>query len=115
MTEQEKIIERLKSLYKLYHDRDDEFQKAKLKRMIFTLLFFTVAYFVILIWITKQFWELNWGIIAIIFISSIVLSWIHFWVNATVFGQLANKGRDETEILERIKEDIRELEKKLEE
>ena len=100
--------EEISSLYKLLYDKDREFEKAKGKRTLITLLGFTAFYF----WIITAIRGFELSIDLLIYlVIAIIISWFHFWVNGTIFGYLANKGRDEADALERIRKGIRELEK----
>ena len=93
-------------LCRLYIERDKEFESAKAKRSIFTILGYAVAFFLI-------FWAVckpqGLDILGFL-IAAIVISGIFFLVNATVFGYLSMKGREETEILDSIRRRIKELE-----
>jgi hypothetical protein len=94
-------------LIRLYHEKDNEFESAKLKRSIITILVFSLVYFVIL-FIRSDIADIT-DLVALVFVS-LVFGGIHFWVNATIFSQLSIKGREEREILESIERRIRELE-----
>lgn len=123
MNEEEKIKEELKSLYQRLYEMDKEFEKAKGKRFIITMLAFTAFYFVITMMlpgntdtklvITAIFSSSIPKIIAALLVST-VLAWFHFWINATIFGHLSTKSREERVILDGIRKQIKELEKKLE-
>lgn len=93
-------------LWKLYCKRDKEFEKAKGKRTTITILSFSFAYFIIFYLNGKP---TGFDIVRI-FIICVIFSVIHVAINATVFGYLAQKGREETEILESIKKKLSELE-----
>lgn len=95
-------------LLKLYWQRDKEFEAAKGKRTILTILLFAVGYFVVIYALTKP---TDWKIICGDLLASIFLAGIHFWINSCIFLYLFQKGREETEILERIRKEISELEK----
>lgn len=116
--------EELKQLYQSLYEEDKKYEKAKGKRTNITILFFAIVYLVIILVICGKtdiiamveavimsFTNI-WSFIGII-IGSFVLSWIHFWVNSTIFWQLSQKSREENERLENIKKQISELEKHL--
>ena len=96
-------------LLKLYYQKDKEFEAAKGKRMILTLLFFVIVYYA-LMWILfgrpDDFITAILSLLPVTFFAA-----IHLLVNATIFGQLHMRSREETEILERIRKEISELEK----
>ena len=94
-------------LWKLYYERDKEFEAAKGKRCILTISLFAVFYCVVL-YVLGQ--PKDWGGIVWMLLISIILAGIHFWINVTIFSYLSMKGREEAEILERIKRQINELE-----
>ena len=94
-------------LWQLYCERDKAFQKARGKRMRYTILAFTVAYFLLFYSFRKPD-DLR-GIAGML-LSAIVLSFIHFVVNGTIFGQLANVSRAEDETLKAIKKRMDEAE-----
>lgn len=122
MSDQEKIREQLKRLYKQYHDTDRKFEKAKLMRTLITVLVFSVFYFIILMIICGETDVIEmlktaascgiWEIVGMVLIP-IIFAWIHFFANLTIFDHLIRKGKSETATLEHIKEQIRELEKTL--
>lgn len=94
-------------LIRLYYERDREFESAKLKRMIITILFFSLLYFLILFQISDVSDKTDF--VPLVFVS-LVFGGIHFWVNLTIFSQLSLKGREEREILESIERRIKEIE-----
>ena len=115
--------EELNRLYRLLYERDKEFEKAKGRRTIITVLFLTAVYFVLIFSYSffaaiaeiKSIFDIFSTDIRItlgILVVSFVLAWIHFIANLTIFGQLYNIGRAETETLERIKKQIEETRKR---
>ena len=93
-------------LCRLYTERHKEFEAAKTKRTVITILGFAVAYFLILFNLEHPEGFAIFGTAAV----ALVFSGIHFWINAIVFGYLSMKGREETEILDSIRRRIKELE-----
>lgn len=91
-------------LWKLYWQKDKEFEAAKGKRTILSILLFAVGYFVVIYALSKQ--PSDWKIIGGILLASIFFAGIHFWINSFIFLYLFQKGREEAEILERIKKRI---------
>lgn len=97
---------RRNELWRRYFELDKAFENAKLKRMIITILAFSIAIFIILC----QIGGIPKGInILYLVVISVVLSGIHFFINVFIFGYLAHKGREERDILERIRKEISEL------
>ena len=94
-------------LWKLYNEKDKEFEKAKGKRTLVTILGFTIFYFIVLCWIEKPTSIAGIGAYLIV---AVVSGGIHFWINALVFSYLCNKGRDESEVLKQIKKEMDEAE-----
>lgn len=94
-------------LWKLYYERDKEFEKAKGKRALVTVIGFSIFYLVVLYSFLKPT-DLK-GIGATLIVA-IVLGFLHFLVNLTIFAYLCNKGRDESEVLKQIKKRIDEAE-----
>ena len=103
----EKNNEELKRLYRLLYEKDKEFESAKLKRVLLTILGFAVLYFILLFSIWNP---TGLDVLAVVGIA-IVLAGFHFFVNACVFLPLAQKGRDESEALSAIRKRISELER----
>lgn len=99
--------EELNRLQRLYWERDEQFEKAKGKRMILTILGFSIFYYWVL-YITVE--PSGIGIFATI-LPAVMMAVLHVFVNATIFGNLAIKGREETEILERIEKRYNDLSK----
>ena len=104
LDEKEKNEEK-KRLYRLLCEREKEFESAKLKRMIITIIGFAIFYFYVFYGLEKPTG------IAILFcvLLSIVFATAHFFINATIFGALAQKGRAESDILENIRKEISNL------
>ena len=109
MDKKESTRAEIDRLYRLYYQLDEEFESAKMKRNILTILGFAVVFFWIL-------WQLmspsGWDILKAA-VLALIWSGIHFFVNACIFGPLASKGRDEGDRLRDIKKKISELEKEL--
>lgn len=99
--------EEINRLNRLLCEKDNEFEKAKGKRTIVTILAFAAFYFWLL-WQVDGFSNLL-DVVGTIF-AAIVIAGIHLVVNSVIFGQLSDKGRSEKEALERIRKQIRELE-----
>ena len=94
-------------LWKLYCERDKAFQKAREKRAIYTIIAFTVMYAVLIYIMEKPDSLIE---IAGMLVFAIVLSFIHFLVNAMIFGQLSNKSRAEDDTLKAIQKRMDEAE-----
>ena len=94
-------------LWRLYCQREKEFEKAKGRRTVITILAFAAAYFAVVHAVLKPN---NLKYCAFALLISLLLSGFHFVLNATVFGYLANKGRAENEVLESIKKQMSEQE-----
>jgi hypothetical protein len=109
MDKKESTRAEIERLYRLYYQLDKEFESAKMKRTVLTILGFAVVFF----WILCQLMSPSgWDILkAVVF--ALIWSGIHFFVNACIFGPLASKGRDEGDRLRDIKKKISELEKEL--
>ena len=99
--------EELKRLYRLLYQKDQEFEKAKLKRTLLTILGFSLFYFVILYSIGNNTLK---DIIMEIVIS-VVLGGFHFFINLCIFAPLCQKGREETSFLDSLRKRISELER----
>lgn len=112
-SKKEKKIEELRSLYERHYELDKKFEKAKGRRAIWTTLFFILFYFALITVIVDNLLTLSLSALDDILIVAIVFGLIHFWMNATIFSQLSMKGREEREILDKIKKRISELEKDL--
>lgn len=104
LNEKEKNEERNR-LYRLLYERDKEFEAAKLKRMIITIIGFAIFYFYVLYALEKP----AGTDVIICLMLSIFFAGVHFFVNALIFGALAQKGREESEILENIRRKISNL------
>jgi hypothetical protein len=93
-------------LWKLYCKKDKEFEKAKGKRTLVTILGFSIFYFMGFCVLEKPT-DLE-GIGALLLVSTF-LGGIHVWINGSIFAYLCNKGRDESEVLKRIKKRMDEI------
>lgn len=103
----------LERLYKLYYEKDNEYEKAKGKRTWLTVLGFTVFYLIVFYAISKKIIEprfTNEGeallLLAVLSVISFITSWIHYFVNAAIFGYISQKGRKEYEELQNIKRKV---------
>ena len=105
----EQIKAEINRLYKLYYERDKEYETAKGKRCLLTLAGFAVVFFGILCAVLEP---QGWDILFMLFLA-IIWSGVHFFVNVSVFGALSDKGRDEGDYLRNLKKRIAELEKEL--
>lgn len=105
MTQTEIEKERNK-LQRLYWQRDKEFEAAKLRRTIITILGFALAYFLILYNIDKP---TGFDIVST-FVVAMVLAGLHFFVNTFIFMYLFQKSHDESEQLKAIQKQISDLE-----
>ena len=121
-TDNELKQEEIGRLRRLLYDRDTEFQKAKGKRTVTTIIVLSIFYFLLFVvfniiyneeTIFYNIMDVGEGNIIAIAILSIVAAVFHFWANLTIFGQLFQKGSEETEILESIKNRIIALEKEI--
>lgn len=99
--------EELNRLYKLYWGKDEQFEKAKGKRTIITILVFSIFYYWIL-YITDEPSGIE---ILYLVLPAVFMAGFHFIINATIFSHLSAKGREENETLDSIKKRIREIEK----
>lgn len=92
-------------LWKKYFAEEKRVEKARTKRAIATVVFFTAVYFLLFYTIEKPT-----GIGFVVYvIMSIFFAGIHFWVNVTIFGQLVKMGESEQRILDGIKKRIDKL------
>lgn len=98
--------EELNRLYTLYQKKDREFENAKLKRSIITIIGYAVAIFAILNYSAP----LGWGLIGEFF-AALFLSGILFLINSLVFSYLVRKGNEEKENLCSIQHEIDALNK----
>ena len=99
--------EELKRLYRLLYQKDKEFEKAKLKRTLLTILGFSLFYFIVICQTGKP---VGFDILKVIVIA-IVLGGFHFFINACIFAPLCQKGREEGEFLDSIRKRISDLER----
>jgi phosphate/sulfate permease len=106
----EKEKEELKRLYIRLNERNKEFQSAKLKRSIITIIGFSIAYFYLFFSIYEKYSVITWDTIIFLAIISPIVSFFHFFVNSSIFGALTKKSMEEYEILRRIIKKIKEFE-----
>lgn len=103
----------LERLYKLYYEKDKEFEKEKGKRAWLTVLGFTVFYLIVFYAVSKGIIKPqsfddkeSFMLIAVLAVISFATSWIHYFVNAAIFGHISRKGREEYEQLQAIKRKV---------
>ena len=93
-----------KELYKLLAAREAQFEKAKIRRAIKTILAFAVVFFLLLCLDEKPSGiEFVWTAVV-----SVVIAGVYFIVNATVFGWLSMKSETERKILEDLRKQLSE-------
>lgn len=95
-------------LWKQYQEKDREYEKAKGKRALLTILGFTIAYYFVFLLADKP---TGIGIILTI-LPALFAAGIHFWANTIVFTWLNSKGREEQEHLDYLKKEIQKYETK---
>lgn len=103
-------------LIRLYYELDDQYQRAKGRRTLITILAFSLFYLIIFFSFgeeihLKDIIDNFWNFVSMVF-CSLVLGGIHFWANLTIFSQIIYKSREENEHLKYIENRIRELEKR---
>jgi hypothetical protein len=96
-------------LYQLLAKEEGRVESEKTKRIIITILFFAIVFF--LIW---YFWlsdkrPTGWEIIAS-FLVSLVFAGFHTWANLIVFSTLFTRAQSENRMLDSIRKQIAELE-----
>lgn len=96
-----------KDLYTLLHDKEEQFERAKSKRAIKTILALSVVIFAIMYFREKPRCITE---IAGMLLVAIFLAGIDFLVHAIIFTQLTDKSTTENRILEDIRKKIKELE-----
>lgn len=91
-------------LYRLLVEKEKQFEKAKERRAIKTILAFSVVFFVLLCWAEKPSGiEFLWTAVL-----AIVMAVVHVFVNATVFGWLSMQSESERKYLEQLKKQLSE-------
>lgn len=93
-------------LYKLLYAKEKQFESAKLKRTIITILFFAVLYF-LYFYLDKN--PIGIEIVGT-FLVALFVGGFHVWLNAIVFSTLFRKGEYERTTLEEIRRKISEIE-----
>lgn len=92
-------------LYRLISEKDAQFEKAKERRTIKTILAFAVVFFLILCKFENPSGiEFVWTAVL-----SIIFAAIHFFVNALIFSHLVLQGEAERKYLEELRRQLSEL------
>ncbi len=93
-----------KELHKLLVVKEAQFEKAKSKRAIKTVLAFAIVFFLVLCWVESPSGiEFLWTAV-----SAVVISGIYFVVNAAVFGWLSLQSEAERRYLENLRKQLSE-------
>ena len=93
-----------KELYRLLVEKEAQFEKAKERRAIRTVLAFAIVFFLILCWIESPSGiEFIWTAIL-----AVVIAGIYVVVNAAVFGWLSLQSESERRYLEDLKKQLSE-------
>ena len=93
-----------KELYRLLVEKEKQFEKAKERRAIKTILAFAVVFLLILCWVEKPSgMEFIWAAVA-----AVVMAVVHVFVNATVFGWLSMQSELERKYLEDLRKQLSE-------
>lgn len=107
MISKEDQLER-ERLCQLYIERDKEFQSAKTRRVVFTLIGFAIFYFFLLCNLKAP---TGWGYLVYV-LCAVFFSVIHFIVNDGIFSRICIKGREEADRLQAILEKIQEIDRR---
>lgn len=93
-----------KELYRLLVEKEAQFEKAKERRAIKTILAFAVVFFIILCWIAEPTGiEFIW-----LAVPAVILAVVHVFVNASVFGWLSLQSESERRFLENLRKQLSE-------
>ena len=102
-------MDKRKKLIQEIQEFEKKAEKNKAKRSAYTILFYTVVYALIIYQFVADWTD---GIISkflVVVLISIVFSVISFFINATIFSQLIDKGRAESEMLKAMEKRLREF------
>lgn len=91
-------------LYKLLVVKEAQFEKAKERRAIKTILAFSIVFFLILCWVAEPS-GMEFVILAV---SSVIMAVIHVFVNAAIFGWLSMQSESERKYLEDLRKQLSE-------
>jgi hypothetical protein len=93
-----------KELYKQLAVKEAQFEKAKERRAIKTILAFAAVFFLLLCWVEEPTGiEFVWTAV-----SAVVMAGIHFVVNAAIFGMLSLQSESERKYLEDLRKQLSE-------
>lgn len=91
-------------LYRLLIEKERQFEKAKTKRLIKTILAYAIAFFLFFCYLNKPS-GLDFIGYALI---SVLVSAVHIWINAPVFSYLVRQGEAERKYLEDLRKQLSE-------
>lgn len=98
-------MDELNYYYKLLKTTEEKVEKARTKRVIKTILFFSVLYFIAFFFKdSPDGLEVLWTLLTSVFVGG-----IHFWLNSIVFSSLSTKGEAEKRSIELIENKIKQL------
>lgn len=86
-------------LWKLYCQKEKEFERAKEKRAIKTTLFFAAVFFALLCYSERP----TGFDIVVALLASVIFAGFYVMVNVAIFAQLSEASESEKRILEDIK------------
>lgn len=121
MFDKEMKQKELNRLCRLLYEREKEFEKAKHKRIILTIVGFSIFYFVVqmmfsghtdIVAMLKAVMSADLSELFAMVVVPIIFACVHFVINASVFGALFQKNIAESRRLEAIEEQIKELEER---
>lgn len=93
-----------KDLYQLLVTKEAQFEKAKERRAIKTIVAFAVIFFLLLCWVEEPTGiEFIWAAVL-----AVVMAGVYFVVNAAVFGWLSLKSESERKYLEQLRKQLSE-------
>lgn len=96
-------------LYQLIRDLEKEYERNKIKRLIYVVLGYAV-FLIQVSYLTGSLRGLPLGEVIGEFIGCIFISGIFVWINAIIFGNLQKKGDSENKTLEHYKKELEKLE-----
>ena len=91
-------------LYRLIAEKDAEFEKAKTKRLMKTILAYAIAFFLLFCYLKRPS-GLDFIGYALI---SVLVAGVHVWINSPIFSYLVRQGEAERKYLEDLRKQLSE-------
>ena len=100
----------LKDLARKIYERNKEFERNKLNRMLVTIALYAVSNaFILYLFIGKSYDSFDIKALLVFTLISVIVAIFQYMLNITIFTHIITKGHEESEVLDAMKKRFYEL------